>query len=1115
MDKTNNNFGNTRKGFEETANINIDKEVSELIKKGADKASINELRKKFGDDKLFDMVQEAYFERLALIRKRSIKFTKLIERKYGMYGYPLHVILNKALKYKDKYNLSEEEFELFRQYYQKSLNMRNNVNKYDVLIPNTNMAKVFGDDPYTNAKIHVNDSDHKTIKEIITLYDINRASWKNVILQSITYDLKSITITKPSTSQDTRVINYSSFIHPVIAAMFLPKIARFDEYFLFTNLAYVVKSKYVGEPITTYHSYLMLYNLVTDPTDVVCSVDSPLKDILNRIIVQVTLWKNVLRLRQGGFYDTYNSFVASDFMSHIDNCKLSTYDAPDLMMIGDENVIIRRLLSSLAFRCATIYSVPTTIPIFNPPGQNPHLQVSTINIPVNFTQVTKVPMIYIRLPNIGMQMTNNKQRIDTQSALSTVQPIMYNGKLETRMMSVFRTDGVLIVSIPRRTYRPMSANIYNLPAIFNFANMPHHAFGLEVLNDTNVYNNYMLTIGQNNKKNEYANKLFIKSIVTLKEKQDAKSNFIYGSKTFIFEYSNRCIYAYDPVYDQTIKNNNNFEALRKLDEYDKEDDFIKRQTILIYTEQEGNNSDVGSGASEEADSISKQVYKDMLDNAKNYSEDKDKDRSLDPLLPKIFIGYREEKEEDKPFESEYFECNDEAHGRKIASDKLFSKLKAMDTKTSDTKSDDTKSDDIKFGDINTQDELMKLFEQLLNPDFDPSKLRLPPIAGGAYKSQNDYKRIMNDIIECLKALNNAKDNFDNDSEHKIIKYTFYNTIKLLATVIKRNDFNYSKFIHITELTKKFNEARDIKDIENFNNIVKNLDTKIMNDYNQFQTLIENVKNNVQRHKPLLNNIKADLNNRTKTYRDANLQANISSLMTNLTADYLDLNVIKKNIKNYKNQYHTILKLLDNIKNVKNIINELLKVLNRVDKQKLNQSFEHNFTNSQKTVIEQVQRDLNTYLTSIIDAKKTLNMFQRTWNDATNQFVYNANITNTYNFAGRNYDLTQSTALGAGDFEDFVISFNNKIDNINELHSNLENIEELYKDVYKILSLNIPQEIINIHNDYNNHLSNWGRVHKVDLLAKLSLTEEPDSNFIGGSYKRSKELEKLKELYASL
>jgi hypothetical protein len=596
MDKTNNNFGNTRKGFEDTANINIEREVTELIKRGADKASMNEVRRKFGDDKIFDMVQEAYFERLATIRKRSIKFTKLIERKYGMYGHPLHIILNKALKYKKKYNLSEEEFELFRQYYQKSMNMRNNANKYDVLVPNTNMAKVFGDDPYTNNKIHVSDGDHRIVKDILTLYDLNRALWQQVSLQSITYSLSDMYIRNfdVQNNSDAKTTNYSSFIHPVIAAMFLPKIARFDEYFLFTNLAYILRCKYLGEPISTFHSYLMLYNLVTDPTDVVCNADSPLKDIVNRVMLQVTLWKNVLRLRQGGVYDTYNSFAAADLMMQIDNCKLSTYDAPDLMMIGDENVIIRRLLSSLAYRCATIYSVPTTIPLFAQGGTNPNMQVSALNIPINFTQVTKVPMIYIRLPIHNMPIIvpggGPPNDLNIQDALHTVQPIMYNGKLESRSMAVARTDGVLIVSIPRRTYKAISGNIYNLPQVFNMSNLPHHAFGLETLNNTKVNTNYCLKIGFNNNTDaKHSDHLFIKSAVVLKEKEDNNNTFIYGSKTYVFNYETtgqRSIRVYDPIstkFDQTFK------PVRKVDinptSTDKVKDFRTNQTILIYTNE--------------------------------------------------------------------------------------------------------------------------------------------------------------------------------------------------------------------------------------------------------------------------------------------------------------------------------------------------------------------------------------------------------------------------------------------------------------------------------------------------------------------------------------------------
>jgi hypothetical protein len=676
MDKNYNTPGNTRKGFEETTNINVEKEVSELIKKGADKASMNDLRRKYGDDKIFDTVQEAYFEKLAAIRKRSIKFTKLIERKYGIYGHPLHIILNKAIKYKKKYNLSEEEFELFRQYYQKSMNSRNNNGKLDVLLPNTNMAKIFGDDPYNNRKIHVNEGDHRIVKEIMALYDINRMLWQQVTLQSITYNyndnininyikeagLRNTSLINPNApvpayNNDSKIANYSSFIHPVIAAMFLPKIARFDEYFLFTNLAYILRCKYLGEPISTFHSYLMLYNLVTDPNDVVCNADSPIKDILNRVLLQTTLWKNVMRLRQTGIYDTHNTFAAGDLMIQIDNCKLSSYDAPDLMMIGDENVIIRRLLSSLAYRCATIYSIPTIYPMM---GNG--VQINTLNMPINYTQVTKVPMIYIRLPHTNLPISQNtltsrssiaafismigghinaahvgvapQMRIsgpnqpqseqianmqDIQTSLNTIQPIMTNGRFEYRSTTVVGTDGILIISIPRRTYQPLMTNVHNLPQVFNMSKLPHNAIGLETLNNANINTNLVLSIGNTITEteeaayaNNYTNKLFLKSAVVLNEKEADDSNnnkFIYGSKTYVFNYDNAGgnIRVYDPIKES---NNANILPIRKVNYdpnrqvgtaiyckhdnpvqlsniyiKDKIKDFRTNQTILIYTNE--------------------------------------------------------------------------------------------------------------------------------------------------------------------------------------------------------------------------------------------------------------------------------------------------------------------------------------------------------------------------------------------------------------------------------------------------------------------------------------------------------------------------------------------------
>jgi hypothetical protein len=630
----------TRKGLinVDDTKVNIEREVSELIKRGADRASMKELRHKFGDDKVFDMIQEAYFEKLSSIRKRSIKFTKLIEKKYGMLGYPLHVILNKALKYKKKYNLSDEEFELFRQYYQKSMNMRNNTNKLNVLVPNTNMAKVFGDDPYTNNKIHTSDGDHKIIKSILELYEENRFLWQQITLQSIIYQGDLNNDKYEVSFNSNKMINFSAPTHPVVAALFLPKISNFDEYFLFTNLAYILKCKYLGEPLTTYHSYLMLYNLVTDPTDVVCNSDSPLRDILHRAILQVALWKNVLKLREGNVYDTNNSFVASDFMANIDGCKLSMYDAPDLLMIGDENVIIRRLLNAVAFRCATVISTPTIIPLFNNGSANTTMQVNTLNIPFNLTQINKVPMIYIRLPPKIIQSSTPAKTLNIQDSLTTIQTIMSNGRLESRSLSITASEQLLIISIPRRTYRPAGNSIYNLPQVFNFAAMPHHAIGLEILNDTPVATNKYLTLSNTANTandNKFSDKLFLKSAVVLKQKKDNRDNkFIYGTKTYIINYhtQNKEIKVYNPISDiqkvdiatnqvsmvplryltstfcnQIVRNStSNLPAgnptgaagpftskfVTSLEEEDKIHDFLQRQTILIYTNELKPNSNV-------------------------------------------------------------------------------------------------------------------------------------------------------------------------------------------------------------------------------------------------------------------------------------------------------------------------------------------------------------------------------------------------------------------------------------------------------------------------------------------------------------------------------------------
>ena len=160
-------------------------------------------------------------------------------------------------------------------------------------------------------------------------------------------------------------------------------------------------------------------------------------------------------------------------------------------------------------------------------------------------------------------------------------------------------------------------NVHNLPQVFNMSKLPHNAIGLETLNNANINTNLILSVGNSITEteeaayaNNYTNKLFLKSAVVLNEKETNDNNnnkFIYGSKTYVFNYDNANgnIRVYDPIKES---NNTNILPIRKVnydparptalslkcsDVHSKDNIYIKdkikdfrtNQTILIYTNE--------------------------------------------------------------------------------------------------------------------------------------------------------------------------------------------------------------------------------------------------------------------------------------------------------------------------------------------------------------------------------------------------------------------------------------------------------------------------------------------------------------------------------------------------
>ena len=442
----------------------VDEEVQKLFRKNNGKVSTVEfmkLRQKYDDSDLVEQIQKAYLEKHQAITKKAKKFAQLIREKYSNQQYPFHVLLEKARLYKTKYDLSDEEFAEFQRIYEQELV---GIKSPDVLAPSTNMMKFLGsiNVDFQGFNTKLNDNDYKSLQEILKLYASSKPLHAQVLLQSMQYrdcDFEAL-----SGSYNPHLGNRpGDSIHPVIAAMFMPKLDILENHFLYSNIAGLVKARYNGEALTNKPDYELFYSLTNDPNDVVCDNKSSITDLLNRAQLQNQLWNSVLSLRNGQYYNV--SF--REFVGTVDMCKLNKQDNPDLIYGRYDGTILKRMLSAFSFRPTVV----STTPVYNVVAINPYQQ----NVrPL----VTAVPMVNLRLP----ASINDNSPVSLNDALEQQQYFLENGVLVPRHTSLIYSRGVLFFFVDRR------ANVirYNDMQPFNVQNLPIAVSGFERLNEREV-----------------------------------------------------------------------------------------------------------------------------------------------------------------------------------------------------------------------------------------------------------------------------------------------------------------------------------------------------------------------------------------------------------------------------------------------------------------------------------------------------------------------------------------------------------------------------------------------------------------------------------------------------
>jgi hypothetical protein len=499
---------------------NVEREVSNLFNLKKKMISTNDLhhamkdlKKKYNDDKIVEKIQNVFISRYNNIVKTAKSFADAVKKRYGG-NIPYHILLQKSRLHAEKHNIDEDEFAEFQKIYEQ--NLAGTEQKNEVLIQMSNIMKVLGNvTPEFNSHFEINEDDFHNLQEIIKLCEVSKPLYAQTMLQTLQYE--DLALQAINVIINKNIHNPNDHIHPVLAAMFLPKIHMFETFFIYANIANIVKSRYNKEPLTTRPDYELFYNLVTDPNDIVCDYRSPVGDLLNRCNLQNHIWNSIIHLRNGQLFNP----AFRDFTNAIDICRLNKYDTTDLVYGKHDGTIIKRIFAAFSFRPTVV----VTMPITNVFATNPYAQN-------NRPTVTSIPMVNIKLHAYTKlnPLDVGYQPVKLSKCLKQPQTFIEKNIMVQYLTDVVYSREVIIFYIDRR------ANIlqYNTP--FSLSSLPTAVAGFEKINTYPIDIECKITL---NPSIENPVEYCLRSVVVadiLNSDNTNKQNMVIGSSTFLCDY---------------------------------------------------------------------------------------------------------------------------------------------------------------------------------------------------------------------------------------------------------------------------------------------------------------------------------------------------------------------------------------------------------------------------------------------------------------------------------------------------------------------------------------------------------------------------------------------------
>ncbi|ATZ80574.1 core protein [Bodo saltans virus] len=460
------------------------------------------------DEKEISATIEKIDESRHKIRKLIKKFVDKIEQKYGQLDVP--ELIKKGLKYADKYGFTPAEREAFKNHVLKGDTDRPYLPFQEMEY--TDMSKFLGFSSVPGLMLDIKAQDQEILHEIAKLYELNKPLHAAIKTNISLY--RDCAPEAVSGHFDDKKDNVNIFIHPLIAALFLPKIEIIEHRMLYSNIGrmvvhraapylrkYAPKMGAAGSQLEIESDFKLSWDFARDPNALNhFNEESPIANLLKRYKVQIELYKNVLKLREGKYYSK-NDFGTDDGVSGLINI-LNSYDwiyfdSPDLYNANDEGMILRKLLAVFSLR-------PTFTQLSS--FLNRGGIMGYTNFGVSRMSFINTPIINIRLPvNVLGGGPSRSIRLST-AALSQNTFFIENKMIVPKNMTVIHSDKALFFYANRRY---QSVNFTNLDLCFKYMSLPGTMTSVTNVNSTELIFDHTMNLG---------NRFFILRAVTVLNK---------------------------------------------------------------------------------------------------------------------------------------------------------------------------------------------------------------------------------------------------------------------------------------------------------------------------------------------------------------------------------------------------------------------------------------------------------------------------------------------------------------------------------------------------------------------------------------------------------------------